>query len=331
MQSGVEDHRPLRIAGFSAVVAVVVPAGEDLGQAADGVLGVGIGADAAFGRAVLGEFDQTDGEQLQHFTRVVLIGHAAGGQVFLLVAAHVEIAAHAGRQRHGFEQSAVGAEGVGFEHIDISRGDESAPGDGQAGHRDDEDLAQSQRHALAQRVGCADQLAPQGVVGAREAVDIGHRGVAASDHPVVVALRARLRKLGVKPGAVALALDAGHGRVAGAETGLAEEAGGFTVAGGDDRGWGDGGIAATAAATAGREQRRGAECRPCAEFVGDAVSDAFSVGHRNRFSHTSPRFGVCALEQRDGVCDGWRRLGKPAQSDVRNVYRHVSRVGTPQR
>jgi hypothetical protein len=192
-----------------------------------GSLRVGVGGHAVAQAAVGRQLQQADGKELQHLACVVLVGHAAGGRVFLLVAAHVEIHTHAGRERHRFEQAAVVAKGVGFQHVHVGRGQEAAPGHGQAGHRDDEDLAEGQRDTLAQQVGRRDQLAPQRVVGAREAVDVGCIHVTVGAHPVGVALGAGLQELLVQPGAVPDGLHAGDLRVAGREAGLGQEARGF--------------------------------------------------------------------------------------------------------
>jgi hypothetical protein len=75
---------------------VEIPAREHAGQTADGFLRVGVGGHAVAQAAVRGQFYEADGKELQHFARVVLVGHAAGQGVFLLVAAHVEVHAHAG-------------------------------------------------------------------------------------------------------------------------------------------------------------------------------------------------------------------------------------------
>ena len=62
--------------------------------------GLGIAIGVALGAAVWVEQHQPNRHQLHHLARIVLVGLAAGGGVFLLVATGVEVVAHGGVQRH---------------------------------------------------------------------------------------------------------------------------------------------------------------------------------------------------------------------------------------
>ena len=112
---------------------------------------------------------QADREQLHHFARVVLVGTDVARRVGLLVLDVAEIDAHRRMQGHVFDQRAVVAEGVAAEHVVPARERPGLVGQRAVLARDDEDLAQRERDALAQLIGRQRKAATR--VGRADGVD----------------------------------------------------------------------------------------------------------------------------------------------------------------
>jgi len=109
---------------FSRVAsgAVPAPAREHLGQPPDIVGGISFDglAIAQLEAAVIVEFVQSDGKQLHHFAREVLVRDAAADRIFLAVLQRGEVDAHGRVQCHRFQQFAVGAATVLDQHVHVA-------------------------------------------------------------------------------------------------------------------------------------------------------------------------------------------------------------------
>jgi hypothetical protein len=231
----VQHHRPPHELGRRVALArpVVPPAGEHPRQVRHRVLRVGLDRLAVAAqpqRAVDIQLVEPDREQLHHLARIVLVGLAAGGRIFLLVAGRVQVIAHRRVQGHLFEQRPIASEGLRGQQIPVARELELLVGAGDAVEADDEDLGQGQRHALSQAVGGGQQALPDLRVDADR--DRGRVGVEVhllGDQPVPVAGRRRLRELLVQPALVAQRTHARDLRIARSERGLQQEARGLRI------------------------------------------------------------------------------------------------------
>ncbi len=175
-------------------------------------------------RAVRVQFVETDGEELHHLARVVLVGHAIARRVLLAVAQVRQVEAHHRMERDLIEELAVVAEGVPAEHVEIGSDAALELGDGRVLERDHEDLRQRERDTPAQLILARRGFPPERIhhVAVVEALTGGE----ARAHGVDVCLvrAARHEELILEPGAVAVRfdfVDLGFGR---AERGLIEEA-----------------------------------------------------------------------------------------------------------
>mmetsp|Transcript_41215 Transcript_41215/g.96362 ORF Transcript_41215/g.96362 Transcript_41215/m.96362 type:complete len:583 (-) Transcript_41215:713-2461(-) len=254
------------------VQAPETPAAECLRQALDDALvvgGLGLAGRVELGRAIGIELDETDGEQLQHFTRKVLVWMGALVGALLLAAQQIEVVAHGRVQRHVLQQRAPVAEGIAVEHVHIAAHGRRA--DVGRDIADDEDLQQRPADAGTQLVLAGQPLLPDGLV-AHLLAELGRLArllvAAALAVDIVHVQGRRLGELRRQPGIEALR-DEGIDlfRPGGTEAGLAQEAGCIAPrrrrrAGrraGTDRS-GPGAAAATTAATGGeqggRRQRR---------------------------------------------------------------------------
>ena len=185
-------HRPQDAIGIRGAAAVETrvrgvlrrpaPAGEHARQAGD--VGVGVGLDRLavdeLRRAVEVDLGEADREELHHLAREVLVGHAAGHRIGLLVAQVREVDAHHRAGRDRLEQRAVVAERVLAEQVHVIGQPVGGRGDRAALGRNDDDLRQRELHALAQLVRRGYRLLPERVL---------HEGeVAAEQQQAVVGL-----------------------------------------------------------------------------------------------------------------------------------------------
>ncbi|OPZ09688.1 MAG: hypothetical protein BWZ07_02961 [Alphaproteobacteria bacterium ADurb.BinA280] len=102
------------------VVAAKAPASKHLGKALHHGLVVGrdrLPCRIALWRTVIVQLHQSNRKQLQHFACVVLVRHAPGRRVFLVVAEHVEVIAHRWLQGHISQQRAIVAKRVLVERV----------------------------------------------------------------------------------------------------------------------------------------------------------------------------------------------------------------------
>ncbi len=167
--------------------AIAFPTGEHAGQLADVLRRVTVDglAVAQARRAVCVQLDQADAEQLHDLAGIVLVGHSTGACVFLAVAQHVQVTAHAHAERHILQKLSVGAKGIFLQQIGVVGDAQASPFDGQTLHGHHKNLGQGQRHALPNGVGTAHELEPNGVISPREVCPVGIYGIAVGDHPVV--------------------------------------------------------------------------------------------------------------------------------------------------
>ena len=193
------DHPIGRIRRADA--GIKIPAGEYPRHLAYIVLDVGLLRRAAdeFGRAVVVQFDQADGEQLHGLARVVFVGHAAGGRIGFAVAPVRQETTHRSAGRHLLEQVAVVAERIGFQDVDEGRRGKRLERRRDTGDRHDDDLRQRQRHPLAKHVGAGKQLAPQHVVATALPVPVGGVVIGFAAQPVDMAAAAGQRELFGQP------------------------------------------------------------------------------------------------------------------------------------
>ncbi len=101
----------------------VAPAGEHVRETFDHAFVIGRNRQAIgveHERSVGMQFVQPDGKQLQDFARVIFVGAASAGRVFLVIAQHVQIATHRRTERHIFEQLPEVAKRVLLQHVHIS-------------------------------------------------------------------------------------------------------------------------------------------------------------------------------------------------------------------
>ena len=232
MARGHLAHRvnPVRSRAEGGVVGagvIVIPARERVREADDRVLVVG-GDELALGiehqRAIRVHAIEPDGEELLDLPRVVFVRNAARRLVGLVIAQHVEIAAHRRVQGHVFEQGACVAEGIGQQHVVVIADRVGAIGE-RAGGGDDQDFAERECDALAELVGCGDGVLPPRILGERVRVGVAVRvrlGAVLED--IRVMLRDRLGELVVDPSRKAQRLHRGDLRRIRAEGGLHEEA-----------------------------------------------------------------------------------------------------------
>ena len=92
MFHGAGDVRVIR-----CIHAIAFPTGEHAGQLADVLRRVTVDGLAVVQarRAIAVQLHQTDAEQLHDLACVVFVGHATRERVFLAVAQHVQVTAHA--------------------------------------------------------------------------------------------------------------------------------------------------------------------------------------------------------------------------------------------
>ena len=227
-------HRPddaIRIRSATAAETCVrgvlrspAPTGEHACQARD--VGVAIGLDRLsvdqFRRAIEVDLGEADREELHDLAREVLVGHAAGHWIGLLVAQVRQVNAHHRAGRDAFEQRAVVAERMLAEQVDIVRETVGGGSDRPTFGRYDDDLRQRELHSLAQLVRRGDRLLPERVLHEDE--------IAAEQQRVVVRLyvgqmrNLRKRELLVDPAGIAECLHAGDVRVSRTEARLHQEA-----------------------------------------------------------------------------------------------------------
>ena len=227
-------HRPQDAVGIGRAAAVEArvrrvlrrpaPAGEHARETGD--VGIGVGLDRLavdeLGRAVEVDLGEPDREELHHLAREVLVGHAAGERIGLLVAQVREVDAHDRARRHRFEQRAVVAERMLAEQVDVVGEAVADVGDGAAFSGYDDDLRQRVLHTLPQLVRCRNRLLPERVL---------HEGeVGAEQQHVVVGLHIGQvggpgqRELLVDPAAETERLYAGDLGFGGTEARLHQEA-----------------------------------------------------------------------------------------------------------
>ena len=245
-----------------------VPAGKNFGQALNVGVVVGflrVAAGVQCQGAVGLQAVQTDGKELHDLAGVVFVRQSAGDRVGLLVALHIEIRAHGRGQGDGVQQSAEIAKRVFLKNVPIIGQREVFPGHRpQTQGRYDEDFRQSQRSALAYRVGRGEQLVPNGIGPATVAIDIAvNAGVskAFGDQPVGHALRWRHVHLFGQPRRRAFL---GHGLQCGpvtAQARLVDQAAGRSSV--RERVGGNGGLCAAATPTG-----------PCASTGGRCASSS---------------------------------------------------------
>ena len=208
---------------------VVAPAGEDVGVADDGLLVVDGNWQALRvedERAVGMEAVEAEGEELEDLAGVVFVRDAAGGEVRLVVAQHVEIAAHRGMEGDRFDQVAGVAEGVLEEGVVVVGQGLGAIVE-RAVFGDDHDLAESEGDALAELVVGDDRMLPPRVEGQVPVVGVVRIGDVAVGLDVRQVEGGGLGDLRVDPGVEGRqGLEGGDVGRAGAEGGLLEEAGG---------------------------------------------------------------------------------------------------------
>ena len=254
------------------------PAGEHPRHAAD--VGLTIGRDRRAIHLLLTavgvQFIQPDRHQLHHLAGEVLVRHAAGLGVGLLIPDGGQIGPHHRVRCHRFEQLAVVAQALVAEHVEVGGGGARVVADGAVLHRDHEDLRQRERDALAQLVIGTYRKFPERVDGAvlvHAGVLVEHFGRGIGGFPGGARGRSRPGQLLVDPGGVAEAhhpVGVGLGRTEGR---LRKEARSFGARGGQchrrGRGTGPTGgpggsggavAAAATAAAAGREQRSQRRC-----------------------------------------------------------------------
>ena len=180
-------HRPL---GEGGVVDLVCASGpilerkaavveivsrENARQSDHVVIGVGFNRVARrvrFYRSVHVELEQTDGKQLHHFARVILVRFAPRIRIALAVAFRVEKEPHGRVERNRFEKVAVIAEGVLVQRVPVMHQRLRAPIVIQRVQSNYEKFGQGESGALADRIFARRQLLPQGVVGQRAAEEV---------------------------------------------------------------------------------------------------------------------------------------------------------------
>ena len=103
-------------------------------------------------------------EQLHHLSGVVFVRHPARYRIFLGVALGVQIQAHCRVERHGLQELAKIAEGIGIQQIPISGRSNVRQGIVQTDDGNDEELGKREGDALADRVRQHDDLVGDGEI-----------------------------------------------------------------------------------------------------------------------------------------------------------------------
>ncbi len=213
----VRDHRIILPVDVDVLHTgkIVIVAGEDMRQVHDVVLAVGIDR-AAVGVLLFGpvgvEHAQPDREELHHLARIILIGLATGGLVFLKVALGVEVHAHAGIERDMLEQVAEIAEGAIDQQIPPGGHDVRRPEAVDRIERDHEELRQRIGRAQPELARLGQHLVPDHeIAGHRPEIMrvLGDRVVMMRGQPVDPGLGARHPELCVEPGGIAMRTDEG--------------------------------------------------------------------------------------------------------------------------
>ena len=136
-------------------------AGKDFCEAFDIVIGEGFDLLAIdqFRRAILVQFDHTDGKELHDFAGIVLVRHAARCRIALFVAPVGEVARHGAGIGHFLQEVTEVAEGILRQHVHVIGNLRRCVVGGVI--RDDEQLGQGKQHAGAQLVIAGNHVVPE--------------------------------------------------------------------------------------------------------------------------------------------------------------------------